>query len=91
MQYLSKLEFPKMKNCRLDVKSSDNNVAYSVLVDYTDDTILYFKSSNTYTLKSLYSEFKYMFNSGLSINTNRFFRHLKYLEFKKLPTGNYID
>lgn len=61
------VELPKMKECRVDYKQMFGKT-YAFLVNQITNDSYYFESG-TFTIKSLYSEFKYCCLNELPIDT----------------------
>lgn len=63
------MSLPKMKNCRIDYKEI-NGETYSLLVDYTNNNVLFTSNKCVKSIKNLYSDFKYMaLNMSISLWT----------------------
>ena len=61
--------FPKQTECRLDRKYDGMGRETYLLIDFTDETVLFIPTFGVRTLTESYKECQYFMRSGLDIDT----------------------
>ena len=79
---------PKQKDCRIDIVISNNNT-FRLLVDCTDNSVIYVATCSAKTLTAAYSELKFDLKNNLRISS--YVNGLTNLSFKKIENVMYAD